>query len=247
MLFTIVFIHEMGHAAVAHFFKWDIRKIELLPFGGVVEMNETSNRPIKEEFLVVIAGPLQHIWLIGLSYLILQTSFWTVNYHEIFVWHNLVILFFNLLPVWPLDGGRLVHLLFCNYFPYIKAYIFSLVSSVVSLVIITIIAYSLYPFHLNLWVVITFLFISNYLQWKQRHYSMIRFLLQRSNRNKRGKVKTIRCDPFTTVRDVTHLFRRDCYHIITWGKNFKLDEQTLLNRYFKNKTLNDPISSFFKF
>src|SRR5690625_4698610 len=67
MIFIIVFIHEMGHAVAASYFQWNIKKIELLPFGGVLEVDD-ENPPFREELIVILAGPLQHIWLIILSF-----------------------------------------------------------------------------------------------------------------------------------------------------------------------------------
>ncbi len=75
------------------------------PFGGVMETDDFYNRPSKEEFWVVIAGPLQHIWI----YIVLLVM---DGYHveHVFLdqlWIvNTVILLFNLLPVLPLDGGK---------------------------------------------------------------------------------------------------------------------------------------------
>lgn len=44
MVFLIVFIHELGHAGAAHYFKWRIHKVELLPFGGVAEVEDSGNK-----------------------------------------------------------------------------------------------------------------------------------------------------------------------------------------------------------
>ena len=68
----IVFIHELGHALAASFFSWRIKRISLLPFGGVAEMDEHGNRPLKEEAIVTLAGPLQHVWMMGLAFISLS-------------------------------------------------------------------------------------------------------------------------------------------------------------------------------
>lgn len=245
-VFFIVFIHEMGHVVAAHFFDWQIQKIELLPFGGVVEMNETSNRPLKEELVVILAGPLQHVWLIVLSYLLLPTPLWTINDHDIFLWHNLVILLFNLLPIWPLDGGRLVHL-GCHYlWPYKLAYQRSVIVSLAMLVMVTIASLLIYPFHFNLWVVILFLYISNYLQWKQRHYSLVRFLLDRNKRDfSKLKTRTIRCHPETSVQHVLQRLKRDYYYTIAISPDKRIGEEVIIEKFFERNRLDEPIRHFF--
>ena len=50
-------------------FSWRIKRIFLLPFGGTVEVEEHGNRPLKEEFAVILAGPLQHVWLQAAAWL----------------------------------------------------------------------------------------------------------------------------------------------------------------------------------
>ena len=62
-LFAIVLIHELGHIAAAHGCGWTIKEVQLLPFGGVVEVEEAGTLPAREEAWVAIAGPLQNMWL----------------------------------------------------------------------------------------------------------------------------------------------------------------------------------------
>ncbi|HHY22484.1 MAG TPA: protease [Bacilli bacterium] len=241
MVFVTVFIHEMGHAVAAHFFKWPLKKIELLPFGGVAEVNDDGNRPFYEEAIIIITGPLQHLWLIGASYLLQGTWFWTAADHKIFLIHNLTILLFNLLPILPLDGGRLVQLLFMYYYPYKRALKVSLYWSAFMLACFIIVSLELFPFHLNLWVVISFLVVNHYLQWKQRHYRYLRFLYGRQ----RLANETLRPIPITIsieteVRSILELLRRGCFHsflvVEAMGKHVHyLDEKQVIGATIKEK------------
>lgn len=129
MLFFIVLVHELGHSYMAYRFRWRIKRITLLPFGGMAETEEYGNRPVREEFLVTINGPIQHLWLIGASFLLLKTPYWTQGDHEIFLFHNMAILLFNLLPILPLDGGRLMFSAYSYFFPFHKAYHINFYSS----------------------------------------------------------------------------------------------------------------------
>ncbi|WP_245308252.1 M50 family metallopeptidase [Halalkalibacter urbisdiaboli] len=243
MVFFIVFIHELGHAFAAHYFKWRILKIELLPFGGVAEVEDNGNRPFREELIIIIAGPIQHLWLIGLSFLFIDTSFWTVADHQLFIWHNLTILFFNLIPVVPLDGGRLVQL-WCTYrWPYQKALAVSRWLSGATLVSLVIISGFLFPFHLNLWVVLSFLILANYLEWRQRHFRFMRFLMARQSLFKQQsfRYKTIRAPKTWLVRDTVKLFQRGFFHrIMVFDENkhlIALEEPMLLHSLFEEKQL----------
>src|SRR5690625_3648721 len=63
ILFAIVFIHEIGHFIAAKFYNWNVHSIMLWVFGGVMKTDEGVNRPIKEDIIVTVAGPLQHLFI----------------------------------------------------------------------------------------------------------------------------------------------------------------------------------------
>src|SRR3954453_11659306 len=102
MFLIIVLIHELGHAFAAAFFSWRIKRITLLPFGGVAEMDEHGNRPLKEEAIVVLAGPLQHIWMVLAAYALFSMSLISEPFFQMFLHYNVMIFIFNLIPIWPL-------------------------------------------------------------------------------------------------------------------------------------------------
>ncbi|ARK31584.1 M50 family metallopeptidase [Halalkalibacter krulwichiae] len=251
MIFLIVFIHEMGHALAAHLFKWRIHKIELLPFGGVAEVEDAANRPFHEELIVTLAGPLQHVWMILLSYVCVHFSFWTTTDHHLFIWHNVMILSFNLLPVIPLDGGRLVQLWCTYHFSYVDALRFSRWLSGAALAILVVISAIWFPYHLNLWVVLVFLFLSNYLEWKQRHYRFMRFLMARWSANRQDPFKkTIVVRDSLPLREAMKRIRKGRYHLfrivqIQTGKSLIVEEKEMLQLLFDQKKPKAPLSHFF--
>ncbi|MFB4162907.1 M50 family metallopeptidase [Alteribacillus sp. JSM 102045] len=180
LLFLIVFLHELGHAAAALHYKWRIKKIELLPFGGVMETAEHGNRPIHEEAIVAAAGPLVHLPLIGLSFLLLQTPFWHLSDHALFLHYNLTLFFFNLLPVWPLDGGKLLFCWFTSRFPYHQAQKLMWKTSCILLCSAAALFLWFFPFHIQAWLLLIFFTAVHYTEWKQQPYSFFRFLLERT-------------------------------------------------------------------
>lgn len=248
LLIGIIFIHEMGHAVAASFFSWRIKQITLLPFGGVAEMDEHGNRPLREETLVVLAGPLQHIWMVAAAIILYRMSWIPAELYQLFVQYNIMILVFNLFPIWPLDGGKLIFLLFSLRKPFPEAHRLTLSLSVTSLTLFSVLILFRAPYHLNVWVIIVFLYFSLYHEWKQRRYVFMRFLLERYYGKKDGPHLLI---PITAGEEelliqVLARFQRGCKHpiIIDSMDNEKkvLDENELLHAYFTEKRVSDKMS-----
>lgn len=248
LLLGIIFIHEMGHAAAASFFSWRIKKITLLPFGGVAEMDEHGNRPLKEETIVVLAGPLQHVWMVALAYLLFSFQMVPEDLFTLFIHYNVMIFLFNLFPMWPLDGGKLVFLLLSLKKSFPSAHRQTLLISFFCLSLFSIIILLTAPSHLNVWVVIAFLLFSLYHEWKQRRFIFMRFLLERyyGKKSNLDVLKPIQADEQDLLIHVLEKFQRGCKHPIIVEAGGKetgtLDENELLHAYFTEKRLTDKIS-----
>ena len=248
LLLTIIFIHEMGHAAAASFFSWRIKKITLLPFGGVAEMDEHGNRPLKEETIVVLAGPIQHFWMMAAAYGLLSFQLMPEDLYHLFIEYNLMILIFNLFPIWPLDGGKMVFLALSLKRAFPEAHRLTLLISFASLLIFSGIVLVNAPAHLNVWVIIAFLLFSLHYEWKQRRFIFMRFLLERyyGKKSEPSNLKPIHASEQDLLIDVLEKFQRGCKHpIIVQGddrEKHTLDENELLHAYFTEKRLTDKIS-----
>ncbi len=112
LLISIVF-HELWHSLVARKFGLPMRGITLFIFGGVAEMTEEPPSP-KAEFFMAVAGPLSSIVLggglfgiffMGVSLGWPESIIGVINY---LAFLNLILAGFNLLPAFPLDGGRVL-------------------------------------------------------------------------------------------------------------------------------------------
>jgi Zn-dependent protease len=109
--FLCIVLHEMGHALIARSRGIPIRGITLFLFGGVAEL-AAEPPSASSEFLMAIAGPLVSVFLSGVFFVLslLATGLgWATSLELIFrylAWINLSLLVLNLLPAFPLDGGR---------------------------------------------------------------------------------------------------------------------------------------------
>jgi Zn-dependent protease len=110
LLLISVLVHELAHALTARMYRWPTRKIVLNLWGGHTQFEEFTASPGRS-VLVALAGPAANLALAAGGWLLLtggQLTGVADTLANIFVWANLLIGIFNVLPGLPLDGGRLV-------------------------------------------------------------------------------------------------------------------------------------------
>jgi len=108
MLFVSVLLHELGHSVVALYFKVPVRGITLFLFGGVAEIAKEPPSA-RVEFLIAIAGPIVSLALAGLFFLFQSVPGDVeplVGVTKYLRYINMSLVIFNLIPGFPLDGGR---------------------------------------------------------------------------------------------------------------------------------------------
>ena len=101
-----LFIHELSHAFVAKRLGYNLKNITLTPFG--ISLNISSNKlSPKDEIKIALAGPVVNLCIS----LFLISLWWffpeTYNFTHLFCFTNMITCFFNFLPAFPLDGGRI--------------------------------------------------------------------------------------------------------------------------------------------
>lgn len=107
IMFLSAFIHEFGHFLASERYGYKMDKIVLMPYGAVIYGDMISFK-YKDEIFIALAGPM-----INLLVILLFTALWWLvpsiyPYTDIIVSVNLSVLFANLLPCYPLDGGRVL-------------------------------------------------------------------------------------------------------------------------------------------
>jgi len=104
-VFFFVLLHELGHCLSAKKFNITVQSIVLYPIGGLARLDGSFFRNAKIEFIVAIAGPLVNLFFCPI---LLSLGVWTENSFLITMGViNLVLFVFNLLPAFPMDGGRM--------------------------------------------------------------------------------------------------------------------------------------------
>ena len=123
VLFSCIALHELGHSYIALRNGIGIRSITLYFFGGVSAMEEIPRNP-PLELQMAFAGPAVS-GILGLMGILLATLLYEGSPLGIMLWMlgllNIILMLFNLLPAFPMDGGRLLRAWFASRMPYIKA------------------------------------------------------------------------------------------------------------------------------
>jgi Zn-dependent protease len=112
-LFVSIVFHEFCHSIVARKFGLPMKGITLFIFGGVAEMSEEPQNA-KSEFFMAVVGPISSVVLAGIFFLIQKLGKsinWPASINAVLLyltWLNLLLAGFNLIPAFPLDGGRIL-------------------------------------------------------------------------------------------------------------------------------------------
>ena len=137
LLFVCVTLHELAHSLTAMRFGVKVRGITLLPIGGISQMEEIPKKP-KEELLMSVAGPLTNFviaavltlasvlfrWEAGLSAQHLNEVLGSMRWAGLPAYlaiANIMLGIFNLLPAYPMDGGRVLRSILALRLDYAKA------------------------------------------------------------------------------------------------------------------------------
>lgn len=132
-IFLCVVLHEYGHALTARRYGVDTDQIILLPFGGVANIQKMPEKP-KQELVIAIAGPLVNVVIAGILALalplqelrnrseeVLTEAPSAENFFLLLLSINIILVVFNAIPAFPMDGGRVLRSLLAMKMPRPKA------------------------------------------------------------------------------------------------------------------------------
>lgn len=209
----LIFIHEIGHTIGALYYKWNIKKIIILPFGGITIFNEYINKSLKEEFVILILGPLfQILFYFILCFLNIESTLIT-NYHY-------SLLLFNLLPIIPLDGSKLLNIILNKITNFKLSHMLTIYIS-----ILTIIFLLIKNKNMVLYIIIFFILLKVIKEYKEHKYIFNKFLFERYNYDLVFKKKK-------TIKGIKlNKMKKEYKHIFYDNKHYT--EKEILKRYFK--------------
>ncbi len=209
---SIVLVHEAGHIISGLCYKWKIEKVILLPVGGITIFNQKINSNLKEEFVIAISG------------FVFQTIYYllTGKNNYLFKQYYFFILFFNMLPIHPLDGSKIINVLFNLFLPFKKSYIINIILSIIITVIIILLNIN------NLIIVLSLIILipKIYKYYQIKNITFNKFLLERYIYNFNFKKTKI-------IKNINNMYKQKKHILNIENKLYK--ESEILSKRFDSK------------
>lgn len=224
LIFTsLIIIHELGHCIVARLNNFNVEKIIIYPYGGLTKISDMLNRDICEELLIATSGIItQYLFYLFILFLYKNSIIREYTYNLYNLYNNQMI-FFNLLPIYPLDGGKILKLILYKYFPFNKANILTIIISLIIIIIIVLssIISNSYSNIMIMILLITYI----YKFYINRKYLYRRFLLERYLYN-------IEYNKIKIINNIKNMYKNKTHLINT--NNTYIKEKKYLSTLFKN-------------
>lgn len=213
----LIIIHELGHFTGAKICKWKVKKIILLPFGGLTIFDEFLSKSIFEEFIILILGPLFQI----IFYSIYTKIF---GFNEIIYTYHYALLLFNMLPIFPLDGFKLLNIFFNKIFSFKNSHLISMVISLITIIIIFFI-FLIYNLNFMMFLALFFLTMKNTEEIFNHNLIFNKFLLERY-------LYTINLKKLKIINsNNTTKMMRECKHIFYYNNKYETEKCFLKKKF----------------
>lgn len=220
---SLVVVHELGHYLVARILKFNVLEIIIYPYGGITRISDYINRGINEELLIASSGVImQYFFYLLLLYLgkLGLIRAYIISLVELY---NSQMIFFNLLPIYPLDGGKILNLLLAKFFSYNLANILTVVISIGMIILVLVLNIYTYSYSNIMIFLVLLLYLGKF--FGSLKYLYYKFLLERYLYNiKFAKIKIIN-DEGKMYKDRSHLVRKNGSY---------LEERYVLERIFSS-------------
>lgn len=219
---SLIIVHELGHYWIAKLLKFKVEKITIYPFGGLTKINDLINRDIDEELLIAVAGVIfQFCFYLVIVYfngMGLIRDF-TMN---IYTSYNSQIIFFNLLPIYPLDGAKIFNLLLSKIFSYNLSNKLTIGISLMFVFIFFV--FNTYNHNYSYFMVVSILLVYNYKFFKEIKYIYNKFLLERY-------LYKIKYPKIKVINNYNKMYKNK-NHVLKINNKY-MSEEKYLKYYFK--------------
>lgn len=217
-IFFLIIVHEIGHFLTAKLFGIELDKIYIYPLGGIAKFYMPYNFSNIKELIILINGPLFQ----ELAKIILVSLF--PKHINIIVTYHYGILLFNLLPIYPLDGGKVINIFISLFKPFKTSMKITIYISYIFILLLFII--SLNNMKINTIVLVLFLIYKVSSEEKKINIKYENFLLERYLNSYRFKKSKI-------IKNCDHFYKNK-RHLIKKKDKYLLEADFLKEKYQKS-------------
>lgn len=177
VLTSIILFHEMGHYSISKIFKYKVDKIIIYSYGGMTKLDTIVNTKIRNDIIVAISGSVFQVIYFIIVYLLYNNHLIRVQVYNLFKIYHESMFLFNLLPIVPLDGSKIINLFLSKYFSYNMANRITVFISLFT--IIFALKFGIFGKNYSTILIISILMKNIYSFYKEIDYIYNRFLLER--------------------------------------------------------------------
>ena len=174
--YIIIIIHELGHFLLMKYYKIKVNSINIYPYGGIIESDILINTNSLKVLIISLGGILIQLILFLIGYYLYKVNILNIYYYKIFIKINAFIMLFNLLPLYPLDGFKIINSLLELFYSYKLSIVLSIITNIVFIIIFMI---YLYINNISNYVIIMFLIVNLIRYLKSIKYLINKFYLER--------------------------------------------------------------------
>lgn len=217
--FIIILIHEIIHLVTARVLGFSGFSVEILPIGAVLKLRDLEEATPKEDLIISISGPLGNFCIALIGGII--NYFYNSNLLVQIINYNLVLGVFNLIPAYPLDGGRILKDIFATRLIYKKANEIALRISIgIGYIFLLGFFTSLFmgiP-NLNLLLIAIFILVISYREKRRIAYIIMGYIIKKKEKlTKRGYIenKSVSVYYKLSLLQVLELVDKNKYNVFT--------------------------------
>lgn len=176
IVFIILVIHELGHFFLMKFMDIKVNSITIYPYGGMIKSNMIINTNSLKVIFISLGGVLIQLLLWCIVFLIYKIDIINTFYYEVFFKYNFYIILFNLLPIYPLDGYKVLNS-FLELFVSFKKSIY--ISFIINIIFLILFFLYLYIYRVSNYLIIVFLLVNLFNYIREIKYIMNKFYVER--------------------------------------------------------------------
>lgn len=216
--YLIGLVHECAHVAAGSLLKIQTDGISIMPFGLSIHLKEGHIKDPRKEFWVCFAGPASNVLMFCIAIALDRRFNLHNSYLDFFISCNLMMFFLNILPILPLDGGRMLKSALTDEWGLIKAVNFTQKAGIAALIVFAaamIGSFLLHQWDISWLIMFCFLIYSLLSERQKNDLFLMRELMCADDKMKSGRIMKIKNIAATPDASAIKILEKLSYHTYT--------------------------------